>query len=210
MPAHGLDPTPQPKLAFLTGAGPAPDSSNPGAPQPALAETLAGLRAAKAVVALVCPDAAAAGGASGTLGPAALPVLVEMGGGEGEESIGWEVAAEELDDAFLGDATVWRRPSAGPSGPDSGVNPRGGPIPYITPDGGATLLDVVFETELQVLRADAEDGEPSNSYEDVLAALKTIPGFIDAGLVPGSARGAATAAVVAGVGPGGAPVVVEV
>lgn len=194
--AHGLDQTTRPGLAYLTGAGPAGDCPNPGAPQPALDETLAGARAAKAVVALVSPDAAAGGGAAGRLGPGPLPVLVEAGEA-------WEAAAEELDDAFLGDATVWRRPAAGPCGPDSGLNPRGGPDPHLTPDGSCTLLDVWFDCPLRLVD---DEGVP---YEVVVGVLRAIPGVRDAGLVPGGAPGAAVAGVVAGVGPGGAPLIVE-
>ena len=194
--AAALDPTTRPRLAYLTGAGP-PPHAHPDAPQPAIAETLAGARAARVVVALVPPDAAAAGGADGRLGPATLPVLVAA-------TEDWETSAEELDDAFLGDAQVWRRPAAGPGGPEGGVNPRGGVDPFLTPDGGATIVDVVFETQLRLVDDEAVP------YEDILAAAAAVTGFIDAGLVPASAAGAASAALVAGVGPGGAPVLVEV
>ena len=50
----------------------------------------------------------------------------------------WEEAAEELDDAFLGDAEVWRR------GAESDANPRGGKQPYVSPDGTHTVVDLKF------------------------------------------------------------------
>jgi ribose 5-phosphate isomerase A len=206
VPAAGVDTSTRPRFAYVTGGGGPPESAGP---QPALAETLAGARAAKKVVALVGPAAAAAGGAAGRLGPGLdMPVLVRVGGsGDGDDGDAdglatWEAAAEELDDAFLGDAEIWRRPASGPSG-SGGANPRGGSAPYLTPDGAATLLDVRWATPLRLVDDEA------CPYEDILAAVEAVPGFLEAGLVSASAGGAADAVVVAGAGPGGAPVVVE-
>ena len=50
----------------------------------------------------------------------------------------WEEAAEELDDQFLGDAEVWRR------GAEPDANPRGGKNPFVSADGGHTIVDLRF------------------------------------------------------------------
>lgn len=61
-----------------------------------------------------------------------LPVFIEAT--EGPE---WEETAEALDDIFLGDAEIWRRPTSGTA------NPRGGKDPYISPDGH-NICDIRF------------------------------------------------------------------
>ena len=45
--------------------------------------------------------------------------------------------AEELEDIWLGDAEVWRRPAQGTA------NPLGGRNPYISPEGH-TIVDIRF------------------------------------------------------------------
>ncbi|XP_051129107.1 probable ribose-5-phosphate isomerase 4, chloroplastic isoform X2 [Andrographis paniculata] len=65
-----------------------------------------------------------------------IPVLIE--------SINWLDTAEEIDDMFLGDAEVWRRPSVGYAGP------LGGDFPLITKEGH-NVLDVIFTSPIQNL-----------------------------------------------------------
>lgn len=60
----------------------------------------------------------------------------------------WEEVAEELDDIFLGDAEVWRRPAEGTA------NPRGGHNPYVSPDGDHAIVDLRFYEGLKLF------GEP--------------------------------------------------
>ncbi|XP_071921335.1 probable ribose-5-phosphate isomerase 4, chloroplastic isoform X6 [Coffea arabica] len=56
-----------------------------------------------------------------------IPVLIQ--------SFNWMETAEEIDDLFLGDAEVWRRPSVGYAGP------LGGDFPMVTKEGH-NVLDV--------------------------------------------------------------------
>ncbi|CAI7856973.1 unnamed protein product, partial [Closterium sp. NIES-53] len=53
----------------------------------------------------------------------------------------WLDIAEEIDDLFLGDAEVWRRPTSGTAGP------LGGEFPLVT-EGGHFVLDVIFTTPI--------------------------------------------------------------
>lgn len=92
--------------------------------QPNIASERAVLDAAKLFVAFV-EEAAVVDQLMGV-----LPVMID-----GEH---WEGVAEELDDLFLGDASVWRR------GETDEAPPHGGDNPYITPDG-RNVLDIIFE-----------------------------------------------------------------
>ncbi|THG00653.1 hypothetical protein TEA_011322 [Camellia sinensis var. sinensis] len=67
-----------------------------------------------------------------------LPVLIK--------SFNWMETAEEIEDLFLGDAEVWRRPSIGHA------DPTGGNFPLITREGH-NVLDVIFT--LPILNLDA-------------------------------------------------------
>ncbi|XP_061370477.1 probable ribose-5-phosphate isomerase 4, chloroplastic isoform X2 [Gastrolobium bilobum] len=67
-----------------------------------------------------------------------IPVLVQ--------SLNWMAAAEEIDDMFLGDAEVWRRPSIGQAGP------LGGDFPLVTGEGH-NVLDVIFTSPIASLDA---------------------------------------------------------
>lgn len=95
----------------------------------------------------------------------AVPVLIQQ-----ED---WLDVAEEIDDMFLGDAEVWRRPSFGEAGPLGGDNP------LITPEGHF-LLDVIFTT-------------PITTAADVVENLETVPGVMGHGLVMDVAYAAAVA-----------------
>lgn len=57
--------------------------------------------------------------------------------------------AEEIDDLFLGDAEVWRRPSIGHA------DPFGGDFPVVTKDGH-NVLDVIFTSPIANLAQVAE------------------------------------------------------
>ncbi|KAE8653332.1 hypothetical protein Csa_023193 [Cucumis sativus] len=72
-----------------------------------------------------------------------------MGGPEGSipvlvNSLNWMQTAEEIDDLFLGDAEVWRRPSIGHAGP------LGGDFPFVTREGH-NVLDVIFTSPISSL-----------------------------------------------------------
>uniref|UniRef100_A0A8R7RFA7 ribose-5-phosphate isomerase n=2 Tax=Triticum urartu TaxID=4572 RepID=A0A8R7RFA7_TRIUA len=84
-----------------------------------------------------------------------IPVLVKSGN--------WIDTAEEIDDLFLGDAEVWRRPSIGTAGPS------GGDFPLVTKEGHH-ILDVIFTTPIQDLGKVAED-------------LEKIVGVVDHGII---------------------------
>ncbi|KAJ9691358.1 hypothetical protein PVL29_013515 [Vitis rotundifolia] len=66
-----------------------------------------------------------------------IPVLVQ--------SLNWMETAEEIDDLFLGDAEVWRRPSIGHA------DPLGGDFPLVTSEGH-NILDVIFTSPILKLR----------------------------------------------------------
>ncbi|XP_037443660.1 probable ribose-5-phosphate isomerase 4, chloroplastic isoform X2 [Triticum dicoccoides] len=84
-----------------------------------------------------------------------IPVLVKSGN--------WIDTAEEIDDLFLGDAEVWRRPSIGTAGPS------GGDFPLVTKEGHH-ILDVIFTTPIQDLGKVAE-------------GLEKIVGVVDHGII---------------------------
>jgi ribose 5-phosphate isomerase A len=103
----------------------------------------------------------------------------------GEAIAAWEETAEELDDLFLGDAELWRRPQD----PQESANPRGGRSPLIQPDG-TTIVDARFYEGLVLF------GDASAGYEKILEEVGGVEGVVATGLFVGKA----TAAVV----PGGA------
>ncbi|XP_043688277.1 probable ribose-5-phosphate isomerase 4, chloroplastic isoform X2 [Telopea speciosissima] len=69
----------------------------------------------------------------GRLLDGSVPVLVH--------AYNWMHTAEEIDDLFLGDAEVWRRPALGHSGP------LGGDFPLVTRDGH-NILDLIFTSPI--------------------------------------------------------------
>lgn len=115
-----------------------------------------------------------------------VPVLVDLDS--------FDNVADEIDDIFIGDAEVWRRPAR----PDeASAGPRGGPSPHVDPVASATLLDIRFGDAPLV-----KDGEEV-PYTDILDAVVGVPGVGAVGL------GFAVAAIVAGGAAGGAPAVLE-
>ncbi|XP_054791338.1 probable ribose-5-phosphate isomerase 4, chloroplastic isoform X2 [Prosopis cineraria] len=67
-----------------------------------------------------------------------------------EKKLNWLETAEAIDDMFLGDAEVWRRPSIGQAGP------LGGDFPLVTKEGH-NLLDVIFTSPIESLAEVAEN-----------------------------------------------------
>ncbi|KAF8071139.1 RPI4 [Scenedesmus sp. PABB004] len=102
---------------------------------------------------------------------ASLPVFIE--------AADWEEPAEALDDLFLGDAEIWRRPASGVA------NPRGGDNPYVSPEGHH-IVDVRFYEGMRLLGEEA-------SYGAIAAEVERIDGVVATGLL----LGIAAAAVVA-------------
>ncbi|XP_062016250.1 probable ribose-5-phosphate isomerase 4, chloroplastic isoform X2 [Rosa rugosa] len=84
-----------------------------------------------------------------------IPVLVNP--------LNWMETAEEIDDLFLGDAEVWRRPSVGLAGP------HGGPFPLVTREGH-NVIDVIFTS-------------PILSLAEVSMSLDNIDGVIEHGII---------------------------
>ncbi|CAL9169681.1 probable ribose-5-phosphate isomerase 4, chloroplastic [Musa acuminata AAA Group] len=80
-----------------------------------------------------------------------IPVLVNSGN--------WLETAEEIDDLFLGDAEVWRRPSSGDAGP------LGGDFPLVTREGHH-VLDVIFTSPILDLGQVAESLDQIDSVVD--------------------------------------------
>ncbi|KAK9068857.1 hypothetical protein SSX86_012973 [Deinandra increscens subsp. villosa] len=78
-----------------------------------------------------------------------IPVLVK--------SVSWMDTAEEIDDLFVGDAEVWRRPSMGHA------DPTGGNFPLVTSEGH-NVLDVIFTSPIPNL---AEVATLLNSIDGV-------------------------------------------
>ncbi|XP_076899173.1 putative ribose-5-phosphate isomerase 4, chloroplastic [Bidens hawaiensis] len=78
-----------------------------------------------------------------------IPVLVK--------SVSWMDTAEEIDDLFVGDAEVWRRPSMGHA------DPTGGNFPLVTKEGH-NILDVIFTSPIPNL---AEVANLLNSIDGV-------------------------------------------
>ena len=92
----------------------------------------------------------------------------------------WEEVAESLDDVFLGDAELWRRPMSGVA------DPSGGDRPHISAEGH-TIIDLIFEDGLRIA------GERASAAE-ITAAIEEVPGVLAHGLEAG---GRAHSAVVA-------------
>ncbi|XP_024159118.1 probable ribose-5-phosphate isomerase 4, chloroplastic isoform X2 [Rosa chinensis] len=84
-----------------------------------------------------------------------IPVLVNP--------LNWMETAEEIDDLFLGDAEVWRRPSVGLAGP------HGGQFPLVTREGH-NVIDVIFTS-------------PILSLAEVSMSLDNIDGVIEHGII---------------------------
>ncbi|KAJ8545251.1 hypothetical protein K7X08_017834 [Anisodus acutangulus] len=84
-----------------------------------------------------------------------IPVLIK--------SVNWLETAEEIDDLFLGDAEVWRRPAIGYAGP------LGGDFPLVTKEGH-NILDVIFTS-------------PMESLVEVAKTLEQIDGVVEHGVI---------------------------
>ncbi|KAK1308397.1 hypothetical protein QJS10_CPA09g01120 [Acorus calamus] len=84
-----------------------------------------------------------------------IPVLVL--------SYNWMETAEEIDDMFLGDAGVWRRPTMGHA------DPLGGDFPLVTREGH-NVLDVIFTS-------------PILNLAQVVHGLDQIDGVVDHGVI---------------------------
>ncbi|XP_060194387.1 probable ribose-5-phosphate isomerase 4, chloroplastic [Lycium barbarum] len=84
-----------------------------------------------------------------------IPVLIK--------SVNWLETAEEIDDLFLGDAEVWRRPAIGYAGP------LGGDFPLVTKEGH-NILDVIFTS-------------PIESLVEVAKTLDQIDGVVEHGVI---------------------------
>ncbi|TYJ30408.1 hypothetical protein E1A91_A06G128100v1 [Gossypium mustelinum] len=84
-----------------------------------------------------------------------IPVVIE--------SLNWLETAEEIDDLFLGDAEVWRRPSIGHA------DPLGGDFPLVTSEGH-NILDVIFTS-------------PIASLAEVAESLEKVNGVVEHGVV---------------------------
>ncbi|KAK4347433.1 hypothetical protein RND71_033772 [Anisodus tanguticus] len=84
-----------------------------------------------------------------------IPVLIK--------SVNWLETAEEIDDFFLGDAEVWRRPAIGYAGP------LGGDFPLVTKEGH-NILDVIFTS-------------PMESLVEVAKTLEQIDGVVEHGVI---------------------------
>lgn len=84
-----------------------------------------------------------------------VPILVE--------SEIWEDVAEELDDIFIGDASIWRRPESGRA------PPHGGEQPMMTLEKH-NMLDLTF------------DGALPEKAEDIAKAIEGVEGAVDHGL----------------------------
>ncbi|KAL6201592.1 hypothetical protein ACLB2K_025305 [Fragaria x ananassa] len=84
-----------------------------------------------------------------------IPVLVNP--------VNWMETAEEIDDLFLGDAELWRRPSVGLAGP------HGGQFPLVTREDHK-VIDVIFTS-------------PILSLAEVSMSLDNIDGVIEHGII---------------------------
>ncbi|XP_039070442.1 probable ribose-5-phosphate isomerase 4, chloroplastic [Hibiscus syriacus] len=84
-----------------------------------------------------------------------IPVVVEP--------LNWLETAEEIEDLYLGDAEVWRRPSMGQA--DS----LGGDFPLVTKEGH-NIIDVIFTS-------------PIVSLAEVAESLENVDGVLEHGVV---------------------------
>eukprot|EP00257_Ricinus_communis_P021742 XP_015581287.1 probable ribose-5-phosphate isomerase 4, chloroplastic [Ricinus communis] len=84
-----------------------------------------------------------------------IPVLIQP--------LSWMETAEQIDDLFLGDAEIWRRPSIGQAGP------LGGDFPLVTREGH-NVLDVIFTSPIQ-------------SLAEVAESLDKVDGVVDHGII---------------------------
>ncbi|KAJ4751461.1 Ribose-5-phosphate isomerase A [Rhynchospora pubera] len=84
-----------------------------------------------------------------------IPVVINCGN--------WLLTAEEIDDLFLGDAEVWRRPAFG------NADPLGGDFPLVTTDGHH-VLDVIFTS-------------PILDLGEVAESIIKVPGVVDHGII---------------------------
>eukprot|EP00892_Ulva_mutabilis_P010596 jgi/Ulvmu1/7909/UM004_0141.1 len=152
-----------PKLAFVFGR-----RSEPAQPQ--IPRFRAVAKKAKAFVALLASEEQAVD----RLGRD-LPVLLD--------NEGWEDAAEEVDDIFVGDAEIWRRTAdATPA-----TSPKGDPNPYVSADGH-TIIDVKFYGDFCLVE---DSGVP---YEKLVQEVMAISGVLSVGLM----EGVATHVVISG------------
>eukprot|EP00249_Psilotum_nudum_P008360 c21222_g2_i1 orf=348-1250(-) len=97
----------------------------------------------------------------------AVPVLIEQDN--------WIETAEEIDDLFLGDAEVWRRPTFGEAGP------LGGDFPLITAEGHF-VLDLIFTS-------------PISNPVKVAESLESLDRVIEHGLILDAVYAAAVASL---------------
>jgi ribose 5-phosphate isomerase A len=145
-------------LTYLTGGA-------TGASQPQLRHAQQLRESAARVILLAMPGSV--GNGEGLTG--SIPVLLP--------AAEWEEIAEELDDLFIGDAEVWRRPMSG-----TGADPQGGPMPYVSAEGH-TIVDLRFEDGFRM------DGAPA-APADIVSAIESIPGVLAHGLAVGLATAA--------------------
>ncbi|GMP71511.1 hypothetical protein CsSME_00029874 [Camellia sinensis var. sinensis] len=89
---------------------------------------------------------------------------------EGSIPFNWMETAEEIEDLFLCDVEVWRRPSIGHAGP------TGGDFPLITREGH-NVLDVIFTSPIQNL------GPLLLPAVEVANTLDNIDGVVDHGVI---------------------------
>jgi len=92
-----------------------------------------------------------------------LSVLVA--GADSEE---WEETAEELDDIFVGDADLWRRPANLEE--ITTANPKGGNNPYTSADLD-TIVDIRFYGPFRIFGEEKE-------YSEIAREIESIPGVI--------------------------------
>eukprot|EP00240_Pyramimonas_obovata_P016068 CAMPEP_0118928226 /NCGR_PEP_ID=MMETSP1169-20130426/5531_1 /TAXON_ID=36882 /ORGANISM="Pyramimonas obovata, Strain CCMP722" /LENGTH=295 /DNA_ID=CAMNT_0006870153 /DNA_START=233 /DNA_END=1120 /DNA_ORIENTATION=- len=121
--------------------------------QPNISKEREVIDASKMFVAMTDED-----GVSSNLG-GTLPVMVD-----GDY---WEDTAEELDDIYIGFASIWRRPDVG-----SAAVPHGGDNPYLS-DKNENILDIRFEGPIV---------SASESYERAAEWIEEVPGVHAHGL----------------------------
>ena len=96
-------------------------------------------------------------------------------------------------------AQVWRR------GAEEGANPRGGKVPYVSPDGSHTIVDLIFKNPLTKRRWDdgfVLFGKPASAYQ-VAEEVSGVDGVLCHGVVT-SADAVVVAAGVGNAGDGAA------